>query len=123
MTRKAPIITIITNRNTGKTTKTFRLASENKSRSLYSPDIKTNKSSPDTSFWRLQRYYGGNITWNKKIDAFVDGDGNPVGFIGSLSGTQDIKNTAERYREVEYIVFDEFLPADRPISENQPNRL
>lgn len=113
MTRKAPIITIITNRNTGKTTNVFGWLIENKKPFFILTRYKNEQELARHKLLAATEYYGGNITWNKKIDAFVDGDGNPVGFIGSLSGAQDIKNSAERYREVEYIVFDEFLPADR----------
>ena len=113
MNRKAPIITIITNRNTGKTTNVFGWLIEHKKPFFILTRYKNEQEFARHKLLAATEYYGGDITWNKKIDAFVDGDGNPVGFIGSLSGTQDIKNTAERYREVEYIVFDEFLPADR----------
>ena len=113
MTRKAPIITIITNRNTGKTTNVFGWLIEHKKPFFILTRYKNEQEFARHKLLAATEYYGGDITWNKKIDAFVDGDGNPVGFIGSLSGTQDIKNTAERYREVEYIVFDEFLPVDR----------
>lgn len=113
MNRKAPIITIITNRNTGKTTNVFGWLIENKKHFFILTRYKNEHEFARHKLLAATEYYGGNITWNKKIDAFVDGDGNPIGFIGSLSGAQDIKNTAERYREVEYIIFDEFLPADR----------
>ena len=113
MTRKAPIITIITNRNTGKTTNVFGWLIEHKKPFFILTRYKNEQEFARHKLLAATEYYGGDITWNKKIDAFVDGDGNPVGFIGSLSGTQDIKNTAERYRDVEYIIFDEFLPADR----------
>lgn len=113
MTRKAPIITIITNRNTGKTTNTFGWLIEKKKPFFILTRYKNEQEFARHKLLAATEYYGGDITWDKKIDAFVDGDGNPVGFIGSLSGTQDIKNTAERYREVEYMIFDEFLPADR----------
>ncbi len=113
MTRKAPIITIITNRNTGKTTNTFGWLIENKKPFFVLTRYKNEQEFARHKLLAATEYYGGDIAWNKKIDAFVDGDGNPIGFIGSLSGAQDIKNSAERYRDVEYIVFDEFLPADR----------
>ena len=113
MTRKAPIITIITNRNTGKTTNVFGWLIENKKPFFILTRYKNEQEFARHKLLAATEYYGGDITWNKKIDAFVDGDGNPIGFIGSLSGAQDIKNSAERYREVEYIVFDEFLPVDR----------
>lgn len=111
--RKAPFIVIITNRNTGKTTNTFGWLIENKKKFLILTRWKNEKEHAESKLLAAKEYYGGNIDYNKKEQAFVDSETQEVmGFIGSISGANAIKNASETYREVEYIIFDEFLPTD-----------
>ena len=112
LSREAPYIVIISSRNVGKTTnilgeilqkkKQFMLITRKKNEMPFSRDKLIDSC----------QYYDVAVSWSTKEDAFIDADGNIIGFIESLAGAQDVKNKSGRYHKVEYIIFDEFLPAD-----------
>jgi hypothetical protein len=111
--REAPIVTIITNRDVGKTTNVFGYLSTLNKGFIILVRYKYEMEDYQSKFIKACEYYGTNIIFDKKKDAFVDSNGKVIGFICALSGANSAKNKAEKYAGVEYIIFDEFLPADQ----------
>lgn len=113
LSREAPIITIITNRNTGKTTNILGTIAASGKGFMILVRYKAELPYAISKLADASALYGVEIKWNKKLNAFTDSDGKEVGYIAALSGAQDVKNQAEKFHFVEFIVFDEFLPTDR----------
>lgn len=111
--RPADIITIMSNRDTGKTTNILGAILKRRSGFLLLTRYKNEMKAMQDKLLSACEYYDRQVTWSRTADAYVDENEKEVGFIASLSGAQCAKQQAERYHEVEYIVFDEFLPTDR----------
>lgn len=108
----APVISIITNRNLGKTTNIVGyLCAKNIpflliTRYKYEVLAATSKTEDAVIYW------DADVSFDNKSKTFKNSTGDTVGYVGSLSGVQDIKNSSSLYHDVKYIVFDEFLPVD-----------
>lgn len=112
LSREAPYLIIISSRNVGKTTNILGEIIKKKASFMLLTRHKNEIPFAKNKLIDACKYYDTSIVWNTRKEAFVDAEGNEVGYIEALKGAQDVKNKSGRYHKVEYIVFDEFLPTD-----------